>query len=108
MSSGMRSLSAVRCAKRCSLDLLSSSAHTFFSPARCDTARWTLRRADQDATSLRNMHSGSAVVKSLLTPASAAVLSDAVGSTKLKCLKCSLRCASMASASCASASNHAR
>ena len=107
MSSGMRSLSALRLAKRCNLDLLSSSAQTFFSPARCETARCTLCRADQHATNLGKVHSGSVVVKSLLMPASAAVLSDAVGSTKLKCLECSLRCASIASASCASVSKHA-
>ena len=103
----MRSLSALRLAKRCNLDLLSSSAQTFFSPARCETARCTLRRADQHANNLRKVHSGSAVVKSLLMPASAAVLSDAVGSAKLKCLECNLRCASIASASCASVSKHA-
>ena len=107
MSSGMSSLSAMRLAKRCSLDLLSSSAQTFFSPARCETARWTLCCADQDASNLRKVHSGSVVVKSLLMPASVAVLSDAVGSTKLKCLECNLQCASIASASCANVSKHA-
>ena len=91
MSSGMRSRSAERDAKRCSLDLLSSSAHVFFSPAKCETASEMLCCADQDATSLRNLLSGSVVVKSLLMPASAEVLSDAEGKTNLKCLECSLR-----------------
>ena len=107
ISRGMRSLSAVRAAKRCSLARLSSSAQTFFSPARCDTAKDTLCCADQAATSLRKPLSGSVVVKSLLMPASAAVLSDAVGSTNLKRRECSLRCVTMASASCASVSKQA-
>ena len=79
----MRSLSAMSLAKRCSLDLLSSSAHTFFSPAKCETASCTLCRADQDATSFKNWLSGSVAVKSLLMPAAADVLSAAAG----KCLE---------------------
>ena len=38
MSREKRSLSAVRLEKRRGFDLLSSSAHTFFSTARCETA----------------------------------------------------------------------
>ena len=59
MSREKRSLSVVRLAKRCSFDLLSSLAQTFFSPARCETASCMLRCADQDATSFRNWLEGS-------------------------------------------------
>ena len=63
--------------------------------------------ADQDATNFRKRLSGSVVVKSLLMPASAAVLSDAAGNTNLKCRECSLRCVTIAKASCASVSKQA-
>ena len=102
----MRSRPEARLAKRCGL-LLSSSAHWFFSPAKCVTASSTWCLADQAATCFKNCDKGSVVVKSLLTPASAAVLSDAEGSTNLKCLDCSLRYASIARASCASVSKQA-
>ena len=80
-----RSLPDAWLLKRCSLLRLSSSAHWFFSPATCVTASCTLRRADQDATCFKNCARGSVVVKSLLIPASAEVLSEAEGSTNLKC-----------------------
>ena len=68
------------------------------------TASSTLCLADHAATCLRNCDRGSVVVKSLFTPASAAVLSEADGRTNLKRFDCRRRKASIARASCASVS----
>ena len=61
---------------------LSSSAQTFFSPARWETASCTECLCAQSATSFRKDASGSVVLKSLFMPLSAAVLSLAVGNIK--------------------------
>ena len=103
----MRSLSRVRCAKRRVRFLLSSSAQTFFSPARCVSARRTLLRADHSATVLRKPLRSSEVVKRRLMPDSAAVLSEAEGRTKRKCFVRTRETAVIARASCAMVSKHA-
>ena len=68
---------------------------------------WMPRRAAQAAASLRKEPRGSAVLQSLSRPASVGALSDADGRVKDHCLAEQVRCASMASASCASVSKQA-
>ena len=99
--------SAVRCWKRCSFPLLSSSAHALRSPARCVTSSSIWCLAAHAAVSLRKLPSGSAVLQSFSVCTSAAVLSDAAGREKVHCCAPKLRCAVIARASCASVSKHA-
>ena len=71
----MRSRSCSRCWNLAVRLRLSSSAQTFFSPARCISARRTFAWADHAATICRKWLSGSVVVKRRLMPDSAEVLS---------------------------------
>ena len=86
---------------------LSSSAQVFFSPAKCVTSSSTWCRADHAAAILRKVPRGSAVLHNFSVPASAAVLSEALGSANFHyCAPTTLR-AVMAKASCARVSKHA-
>ena len=77
------------------------------SPARCVICMLTWLHADHVATSLRKSLSGGIVVKSLLMPASALVLSQAAGRAKRQCFACMRVLAIIASASCARVSKQA-
>ena len=107
LCNAMLTLSSLRRWNRIVLPLLSSSAHVFFSPAKCVTDSSTWRRADQAAAILKKVLRGSAVLQSFSLPASEAVLSEALGSAKRDCFAPMTLRAVMASASCASASKHA-
>ena len=95
-----------RCWNRAAQPLLSSLAHVFFSPGRRLTKSSTLCHYAA-LTRKRPFSRRSAVELQSFSPASAAVLSEALGSAKHLCLAPMTLRSVMANASCARVSKHA-